>query len=221
MAQIIPALITSDEDSTNDFKELKLKFEKLQPFLADFGNWVQIDITDGKFVPTKTVINLENLKYFTKKANVEFHLMINRPEKVIGEWVRLGPKRIIVHIEAIEDMNELLNVCREKDIEIGLALNPETPNVMIEPWINAVDLILFLGVHPGQGGQEFIPEVLEKIKSLRQNFPNVKIEVDGGIRAENTAELKNAGADVFVVGSGILKAPDIEKTINELKEKIK
>ena len=221
MTQIIPALITSDEDSTNDFKELKLKFEKLQPFLADFGNWVQIDITDGKFVPTETVINLEDLRYFTEKANVEFHLMINRPEKVIGEWARLGAKRIIVHIEAVEDMNELLNVCREKDVELGLALNPETPNVMIEPWINAVDLILFLGVHPGQGGQEFIPEVLEKIKSLRQNFPNVKIEVDGGIRAENIAELKNAGADVFVVGSGILKAPDIEKTINELKEKIK
>ena len=220
MTQIIPALITSDEDSTNDFKELKLKFEKLQPFLADFGNWVQIDITDGKFVPTKTVINLENLKYFTKKANVEFHLMINRPEKVIGEWVRLGPKRIIVHIEAIEDMNELLNVCREKDVELGLALNPETPNMMIEPWINAVDLIMFLGVHPGRGGQEFIPEVLEKIKSLRQNFLNVKIEIDGGVRIDNIEELKKAGVDIFVIGSGILKSPDVGKTIKELKLKI-
>ncbi len=217
MTQIIPALITSDEDSNNDFKELKLKFEKLQPFLADFGNWVQIDITDGKFVPTETVINLEDLKYFTEKANVELHLMIDRPEKVIGEWVRLGPKRIIAHIEAVEDMDELLNVCREKDIELGLALNPETPNVMIEPWINAVDLILFLGVHPGQGGQEFIPEVLEKIKSLRQNFPNVKIEIDGGVRAANIEELRKAGVDIFVIGSGILKSPDVGKAIKELK----
>jgi len=219
MTQIIPALITSDEDSTNDFKELKLKFKKLQPFLSEFDNWVQIDITDGKFVSTETVINLENLRYFTEKANVEFHLMINRPEETIGEWARIGPKRIIVHIEAVEDMNELLNVCREKDVELGLALNPETPNVMIEPWINAVDLILFLGVHPGKGGQEFIPEVSGKIKSLRQNFPNVKIEVDGGIRAENIAELKNAGVNVFVVGSGILKSPNIGETIKELKEK--
>ena len=220
MAQIIPALITSDEDSTNDFKELKLKFEKLQPFLADFDNWVQIDITDGKFVPTETVINLEDLRYFTEKANVEFHLMINRPEKIIGEWVRLDPKRIIVHIEAIEDMNELLNVCREKEIEVSLALNPETPNMMIEPWINAVDLIMFLGVHPGQGGQEFIPEVLEKIKSLRQNFPNVRIETDGGVRIDNIEELKKAGVDIFVIGSGILKSPDVGKTIKELKLKI-
>ena len=220
MTQIIPALITSDEDSTNDFKELKLKFEKLQPFLADFDNWVQIDITDGKFVPTETVINLEDLRYFTEKANVEFHLMINRPEKIIGEWVRLDPKRIIVHIEAIEDMNELLNVCREKEIEVGLALNPETPNMMIEPWINAVDLIMFLGVHPGRGGQEFIPEVLEKIKSLRQNFPNVKIELDGGVRTANVNELQKAGVDIFVIGSGILESPDVGKTIKELKLKI-
>ncbi len=220
MTQIIPALITSDEDSTNDFKELKLKFEKLQPFLADFDNWVQIDITDGKFVPTETVINLEDLKYFTEKANVEFHLMIDRPEKVIGEWVRLGPKRVIVHIEAVEDMDELLNVYREKDIELGLALNPDTPNVMIEPWINAVDLILFLGVHPGKGGQEFIPEVLKKIKSLRQNFSNVKIEIDGGVRIANIEELKKAGVDIFVIGSGILRAPDVKGALNELKEKI-
>jgi ribulose-phosphate 3-epimerase len=220
MTQIIPALITSDEDSTNDSKELKLKFEKLQPFLTDFDNWVQIDITDGKFVPTETVINLEDLKYFTERANVEFHLMINRPEKVVGEWARLGPKRIIVHIEAVEDMDELLNVCREKDIELGLALNPETPNVMIEPWINTVDLILFLGVHPGKGGQEFIPEVLEKIKSLRQNFPNVKIEVDGGVRTANIKELKKAGVDIFIVGSRILRAPDVRGAFDELKEKI-
>jgi len=217
MAQIIPALITADENPENDFEELKAKFEKLQPFLTDFDNWIQIDITDGKFVSTKTIINLEDLRYFTEKANVEFHLMINRPEKVIGEYVRLGPKRVIAHIEAIENMSELLNVCRENSIEIGLALNPETPNVMIEPWVNAVDLILFLGVHPGQGGQEFIPEVLEKIKSLRQSFPNVKIEVDGGVRAENIEELKKAGVDVFVIGSGILKSPDIKKSIEELK----
>ncbi|MDP2945885.1 MAG: ribulose-phosphate 3-epimerase [bacterium] len=217
MTKIIPALITSDEDATNDFEELKEKFERLKPFLADFDNWVQIDITDGKFVPTETVISLENLRYFTEKANVEFHLMINRPEKVIDEWVRLGPKRIIAHIEAVEDMGELLNVCREKDVELGLALNPETPNVMIEPWIKAVDLILFLGVHPGQGGQEFIPEVLEKIKLLRQNFPNVKIEIDGGVRIANIEELKKAGVDIFVIGSGILKSPDIGAKIKELK----
>ncbi|KKS73861.1 MAG: Ribulose-phosphate 3-epimerase [Candidatus Azambacteria bacterium GW2011_GWB1_42_72] len=114
-------------------------------------------------------------------------------------------------------MDEFLDVCREKNIEIGLALNPETANVMIEPWLDAVDMAVFLGVHPGRGGQEFIPEVLDKIKSLRQNFPNVKIEVDGGVGLANIVELKKAGADVFVIGSGILKSPDIRAAIQELK----
>lgn len=221
MPQIIPALIASDEDATNDFEELKLKFEKLQPFLSEFDNWMQIDITDGTFVPTTTGVALEDWKYFTEKASVEFHLMIHRPEETIGEWIQLGPKRIVAHIEAIENMDKLLNVCREKNIEIGLALNPETANIMIEPWLTAVDMVVFLGVHPGKGGQEFIPEVLNKIKSLRQNFPNVKIEVDGGVGLENIEELKKSGVDIFVVGSGILKSSDIGAAIGELTEKIK
>jgi len=221
MAQIIPALIVSDENPENDFKELKAGFKKLQPFLAEFDNWVQIDITDGKFVPTKTNINSEDLRYFTEQTNVEFHLMVEKPEEIVGQWVRLGPKRVIVHIEVVVDIKKLIDICRENNVEIGLALNPETSLILIEPWISAVDLILFLGVHPGRGGQEFIPEVLDKIKSLRQNFPNVKIGIDGGIRLTNIEELKNAGVNVFVIGSGILKAPDIGKTIGELKEKIK
>ena len=216
MPQIIPALITSDNNSENDFKELKLKFKKLQPFLSEFDNWIQIDITDGKFVPTKTSMELEDLKYFTERANVEFHLMVYKPEETINEWAWLGPKRVIVHIEAVEDMNRLLNICREKEIEVGLALNPETANVMVEPWLGAVDLITFLGVEPGMGGQAFIPEVLDKIKLLRQKFPNVKIEIDGGVRLANIGELKEAGADVFIVGSGILKSPNISEAIKEL-----
>jgi len=88
---------------------------------------------------------------------------------------------------------------------------------MVEPWLKDVDLITFLGVHPGRSGQEFIPEVLDKIKSLRQSFPNVKIEIDGGAGVENIKELKKAGADIFVIGSGILKSPNIKEAIRELK----
>lgn len=217
MSKIIPALITSDESQDNDFEELKTKFKKLEPFLSEFDNWVQIDITDGKFVETKTNINFFDFRYFTDRASVDFHLMVDKPEEKIGEWIRIGAKRIIVHIEAVIDMKKVIDICRESSVEIGLALNPETPNAMILPWINDVDLILFLGVHPGRGGQEFIPEVLDKIKSLRQNFPNVKIGIDGGVKKENIEELKNTGVDVFVVGSGILKSPDIKESIEKLK----
>ncbi len=220
MKQIIPALITSDENPENDFEELKAKFKKLEPFLAGFGNWIQIDITDGKFVPAKTAVSLEDLRYFTERANVEFHLMIDKPEETAGEWARLGPKRIIFHIEAAADVLKILTICRENGVEAALALNPETPNALVLPWINNVDMITFLGVHPGRGGQEFIPGVLDKIKSLRRAFPSVKIEIDGGVKAANIDGLKNTGVDVFVVGSGILKAPDIGQAILELKKKI-
>ncbi len=220
MQQIIPALIISDENPENDFEELKAKFKKLEPFLGEFDNWVQIDITDGKFVPIKTNVDLVDLKYFTERANVEFHLMIGKPEETIGEWVRIGAKRVIVHIEAVVDVKKIIDICRENNVEVGLALNPETPNMMIEPWINTVDLILFLGVHPGKDGQEFIPEVLDKIKSLRQNFPNVKIGIDGGVRTANINDLKDAGIIIFIIGSGILKAPDVGQAIKELKNKI-
>lgn len=218
--QIIPALIVADENSENDFEELKAKFLKLRPFSAEFDNWIQIDITDGKFVAAKTNVNLKDFKYFIERTNVEFHLMIDRPEDVIGEWVRLEPKRIIVHIEAVVDMKKIISICGENNIEIGLAINPETQNVMVEPWLNTVDLILFMGVHPGRGGQEFIPEVLEKIKSLRQNFPNVKIEVDGGVKKENIEQLKKAGVNLFVVGSGILKTSDVSQAIKDIKSAI-
>ena len=220
MSQIIPALIISDENPENDFEELKAKFEKLKPFLVEFDNWVQIDITDGKFVKTKTNIDLIDLKYFTERANVEFHLMIDRPEETIGEWIRIVPKRVVVHIEAVIEVENIINVCRENSVEIGLALNPETPLTLVEPWINAVDIIIFLGVRPGRGGQEFITEVLEKIKSLRQNFPNVKIAIDGGVKISNIEELKNAGVDIFVIGSGILKSSNVGQAIQDLKSSI-
>jgi ribulose-phosphate 3-epimerase len=221
MRQIIPALIISDDNPANYFNELKEKFKKLRPFLAELGDWVQIDVTDGKFVSTETRINIEDFIYFTERTNVEFHLMIEKPEESIGEWARTAPKRIIVHIEAVSDMKGIIDVCREHGIEIGLAINPETPNTLIELWTESIDLVLFMGVHPGKGGQEFISDVLPKIKSLRQNFPNVKIEIDGGVRLENIDELKDAGVDYFIVGSGILKSSDIKKSIEEFINKIK
>src|SRR3989344_3916158 len=129
MTQIIPALIVSDKDLYNDFQELKDKFERLRPFLAEFDNWVQIDITDGEFVASKTNISFEELSYFTKLVNVEFHLMIIRLKQSIEKWIELGPKRIIFHIEAYEpeEIKSIIEKCKKAHVEVGLALNPETP----------------------------------------------------------------------------------------------
>src|SRR3989344_8326562 len=137
MGQIIPALIISDKDLYNEFEELKDKFEKLRPFLAEFDYWIQVGITDGEFVTSKTNISFEELSFFTKSANVEFHLMILRLGRSIDKWIGLGPKRIIFHIEVAEpeDIKNIIEKCHEAQIEVGLALNPETSFTAIKPWL--------------------------------------------------------------------------------------
>ena len=219
MSQIIPALIVSDKNLYNDFEELKAKFERLQPFLAEFDNWVQIDITDGDFVTSKTNVGFDELSFFTKSASVEFHLMILRLGRSIDKWIELQPKRIIFHIEAYasEDIKIIIKKCKQAQIEVGLALNPETSFLNIKPWLEEIDLVMFMGVHPGYGGQNFISDTATKIGLLRYNHPNIKIEVDGGVRVENIRQLKEAGADIFIVGSGLLVAPDIGQAIKDLK----
>lgn len=223
MAQIIPALIVSDKDIYNDFQELKDKFERLRPFLAEFDNWVQIDITDGEFVTSKTNISFEELSYFTKSVNVEFHLMIARLQQSIDKWIKVGPKRIIFHIEAYEpeDIKNIIKKCKQAQIEVGLALNPETSFSNVKPWLDQIDTVMFMGVHPGYGGQSHISDTATKIGLLRYNHPNIKIEVDGGVRVENIRQLKEAGADIFVVGSGLFVAPDVGQAIKDLKLALK
>ena len=223
MVQIIPALIASDKNLYNDFEELKDKLERLRPFLAEFDNWIQIDITDGEFVTSKTNISFEELDYFTKLVNVEFHLMILRLWQSIDKWIELGPKRIIFHIEASEpeDIKNIIEKCKQAQIEVGLALNPETPISTIKPWLEEIDSVMFMGVHPGYSGQNLILGTATKIGLLRyNNHHNVKIEVDGGVRVENIRQLKEAGADIFIIGSGLLVAPDVGQAIKDLKSAI-
>jgi ribulose-phosphate 3-epimerase len=219
MSKIIPALIVSDKNIYNDFEELKEKFEKIKPFLAEFDNWIQIDITDGEFVASKTNVNIGALSYFTKSANVELHFMIERLQQSIDKWIELQPKRIIFHIEthAPEDIKTIIKKCKDAQIEVGLALNPETPFLSINPWLEKIDSVTLLGVHPGFSGQKFIPETEAKIGLLRYNHPSIKIEVDGGVTIENICRLKKAGADILVVGAGIFSAPDISQAIAEFK----
>ena len=223
MVQIIPALIASDKNLYNDFEELKDKLERLRPFLAEFDNWIQIDITDGEFVTSKTNNSFEELDYFTKLVNVEFHLMILRLWQSIDKWIELGPKRIIFHIEASEpeDIKNIIEKCKQAQIEVGLALNPETPISTIKPWLPEIDSVMFMGVHPGYSGQNLILGTATKIGLLRyNNHHNVKIEVEGGVRVENIRQLKEAGADIFIVGSGLLVAPDVGQAIKDLKSAI-
>ncbi len=200
--RIIPAI------NCQDFECVKDKLQKT----AEFGaGWAQIDIADGKFTKHKTWDNPEEFKILNLKfkINVEVHLMVENPLDVINEWIEAGAKRIIVHIESIEisnlkSQNSKLNL---KNIEIGLALNPNTPVENLLSYLATIDdskqFVQLLAVEPGLSGQKFQPQILEKIKFLKKNYSNVIIEVDGGINPETAKMCKEAGADILVVGSYI------------------
>ncbi|MCL5004552.1 MAG: ribulose-phosphate 3-epimerase [Patescibacteria group bacterium] len=200
--RIIPAI------NCQDFECVKDKLQKT----AEFGaGWAQIDIADGKFTKHKTWDNPEEFKILNLKfkINVEVHLMVENPLDVMNEWIEAGAKRIIVHIESIEisnlkSQNSKLNL---KNIEIGLALNPNTPVENLLSYLATIDdskqFVQLLAVEPGLSGQKFQPQILEKIKFLKKNYSNVIIEVDGGINPETAKMCKEAGADILVVGSYI------------------
>jgi len=204
------------------------------------GNpWVQFDISDGKFTAAKTWGNdlkdLQNLKKFLKNAgwkfNLESHLMVENPEAVIEDWVKAGAKRIIVHLEAITDsklqiypnlrmsrkvFSLIFKKCKANDVELGLAINPETPVEKIIPYLKDFKFIQILAVEPGWASQKFQPKVLSKIQFLRKKFPSLVIEVDGGINLETARLAKRAGADILVSASYIWGSSNPKTTLEKL-----
>ena len=195
LVKIIPAINCSDFDC------VKKKLKKA----AEFAKWVQLDIADGIFTEHATWNNPAELKDLIK-INLEVHLMVNNPEKVMNEWIKAGVKRIIIHFEAIRGLRS--KIYDSKDCEIGLAINPETPVEDIASYLNEFKFVQILAVPPGKSGQKLDERVLEKIKFLKQNYPDVIIEVDGGINLETAKLCKDAGADIIVVGSYIFDDSD-------------
>ena len=207
--EIIPAIIAKN------FSELKEKIKQVEPYVK----WVQLDIMDGRFVPNTTWNNPKDLAQESFKVSLEAHLMINEPEKYVKDWIDAGIKRMIFHIEAVslEVVQEIVAICREKKVQVGVAINPETPINSFDLGRLQPNLILILGVNPGFGGQEFKPEVVEKIRDLRETNPQLTIEVDGGMNPETAKMVIDAGANAIVAGSYIFGSKDIGEAITELK----
>lgn len=214
MAQVVPAIIAEN------FKELEEKIRSVEGLVE----WVQIDIMDGKFVVQKTFnrpLELVNLKTSLK---LEAHLMIEHPWNFIQDWISAGARRILVHYEAVGFRLDAENVfenmiiqCHLTGCEFGIVLNPETPIDVLDPYMLKVDIIQVMGVKPGRAGQQFQDRDLLKIQSLREKYPGVKIEVDGGVNDETAPKILKAGADILVVGSYIWSASDKKKAIEDLK----
>jgi len=214
-AKLAPSLLSAD------FSNLEADMAMLDPQLADY---LHIDVMDGRFVPNITVgpFIVEAIKK-TTSIPLDVHLMIVEPEKYLKDFVKAGASILTVHVEASTHLQRNLQVIRDLGAKAGVSLNPATPLSSIENVLPDLDLILLMTVNPGFGGQKFIPQMMDKIKACREMIGDwpIELEVDGGIKLENIEEVWKAGAQVFVSGSGIFGRPPYNKTMKEMKDRLK
>lgn len=183
-------------------------------------DYIHIDIMDGKFVSNKTWTTSE-VRKFTSYSTLplEVHLMVTNPSKYIEDYALMNTSMIIFHYEAVKDINEMINKVKLYGLKVGIAINPETNIEVLIPYLNMIDEVLIMSVHPGKSGQSFIEESLEKISALKNiiiegNYKTI-ISVDGGINNETGLLCKDAGVDELVSASYIHK--DIINNIKTLK----
>ena len=195
-SRVVPAILTEDPGA------LETMVRQTETFTA----YVQLDVMDGQFVPSRS-ITLEHLAGLHIRLAWEAHLMVLRPEDYLEGLRRAGAKRVIFHYEATRSPGEVISRARELDLQVGLAINPETPVSAILPLATEVDSVLFLSVHPGFYGSRFIPEVLDKITEFSRARPGVETGIDGGIKEGNIAQVARAGPGAIYVGSAIFLQP--------------
>jgi ribulose-phosphate 3-epimerase len=197
-----------------DFGRLAEETRRMEEIGAD---WIHLDVMDGHFVPNLTVgpQAVKALRPVTRLP-LDVHLMIEQPERYLSRFIEAGADRVTVHAEACTDLRKTVREVRRLGAKVGVALCPETVIDRLRPCLEEVDLVLLMTVHPGFGGQAFMPSVLPKIEALRNHF-NRHIQVDGGITHETGRRTLDAGADVLVAGTYIFRASDAARAIAALK----
>lgn len=213
MVKIAPSILSAD------FSRLGEEVKAVEEAGAD---WIHVDVMDGKFVPNITVgpLVVEALRKVTDLP-LDVHLMIENADLYVEDFAMAGADIISVHAEACPHLHRTVQRIKDNGARAGVVLNPATTLFALDEIIEQVDLVLLMSVNPGFGGQEFIGSVLSKIELLRNTLNEsgveLDVEVDGGVRPDNAATIKKAGANVLVAGSAIFGSDDYKKAIEELR----
>lgn len=190
------------------------------------ADWIHVDVMDGHFVPNITIGPpvVKSVRKATKLP-LDVHLMIENPELYIPEFRKAGADYISIHPESTPHLQRALAMIRESGAKASVALNPATPLFVLDHVWDDIDMILIMTVNPGFGGQKFIPEMKNKIQSLKKKIERanskILLEIDGGVNVENVGELAALGVDVFVAGSAIFESKNYQQTISAMKNNCK
>lgn len=213
MVKIAPSILSAD------FARLAEEIKDVERGGADY---IHVDVMDGHFVPNITIgpLIVEAIRPVTTLP-LDVHLMIENPDSYIEAFAKAGSDYITVHVEACRHLHRTIQLIKSYGIKAGVVLNPATPVETIQHIISEVDMVLLMSVNPGFGGQKFIPEVLKKIRAVKEMIDeknlDVEIEIDGGVNAETARLCVEAGATVLVAGSAIYNEKDRAKAISSIR----
>ncbi|HAI50888.1 MULTISPECIES: ribulose-phosphate 3-epimerase [Atlantibacter] len=194
--------------------------------LAAGADVVHFDVMDNHYVPNLTIgpMVLKALRKYGITAPIDVHLMVKPVDRIIPDFAAAGASYITFHPEASEHVDRSLQLIKEHGCKAGLVFNPATPLSYLDHVMDKLDVILLMSVNPGFGGQSFIPHTLDKLREVRQRIDasgfDIRLEVDGGVKASNIGEIAAAGADMFVAGSAVFDAPDYKAVIDEMRREL-
>lgn len=195
--RVVPALLTDDP----------VALTRMVSIANEFADFVQVDIMDGRFVPS-TSIAAGDLGKAGIRFSWEAHLMVVDPLHYVEQFGDVGASRVIFHIESEDDPSDVVALARSLGIGVGVALNPDTPVSRAADVLPHVDSVLVMSVYPGYYGAAFVPGALEKVPELRRAYPHLELAVDGGVKEDNLVQVARAGFDTVCVGSAIFRDSD-------------